>query len=346
MTQTPGSRVHRRQRPGRPGHRRRARCPDRPGPRASASRMASGSRSSATGPRSSPRRSSATGCCSTRCRTTPVSSRSRSCRSTGPRTSTGPGRSPRASAGSGSRVSSRPVAACRPNPSSAPLRRRAVRCSCRSRAGGRRRRSVPRPRDSASPVVLTGSHYTTSVEDLAAGRRYEHLHLDTSSMAHFRAIETAVARARRRARPVRQRFAVPGDPVVDQRDPRRPPSRTTPSGRSWPATRHVCSASGTRAVELTDIVRPPRAIDVHTHTGPMPWDVPDIGDDALMPALVRDNATRYAVASNVLAIAADLEAGNRRAIEACARNEGLLGYLVADPERHRGVARHPPAMGR
>ena len=63
----------------------------------------------------------------------------------------------------------------------------------------------------------------------------------------------------------------------------------------------------------------------------MPWDVPDLGDDALMPALTRDNATRYAVASNVLAIAADLEAGNRRAVEACARNEGLLGYLVADP---------------
>ena len=41
-------------------------------------------------------------------------------------------------------------------------------------------------------VVLTGSHYTTSVDDLAAGRRYEHLHFDTSSMAHFRAIETAV----------------------------------------------------------------------------------------------------------------------------------------------------------
>ena len=43
------------------------------------------------------------------------------------------------------------------------------------------------------PVVLTGSHYTTSVEDLAAARRYEHLHLETSSMAHLRAIETAVA---------------------------------------------------------------------------------------------------------------------------------------------------------
>ena len=43
------------------------------------------------------------------------------------------------------------------------------------------------------PVILTGSHYTTSVDDVAAGRRYEHLHFDTSSMAHFRAIETFVA---------------------------------------------------------------------------------------------------------------------------------------------------------
>ena len=71
------------------------------------------------------------------------------------------------------------------------------------------------------PVVLTGSHYTTSVDDVAAGRRYEHLHFDTSSMAHFRAIETFVGGRRRGAGAVRLRIAVPGDPVVDQRDPRR-----------------------------------------------------------------------------------------------------------------------------
>jgi predicted TIM-barrel fold metal-dependent hydrolase len=63
----------------------------------------------------------------------------------------------------------------------------------------------------------------------------------------------------------------------------------------------------------------------------MPWDVPDEGDDALMPALARLTRTSHAVASSVLAIAADLEAGNRRTVEGSARMPGRLGYLVADP---------------
>ena len=107
------------------------------------------------------------------------------------------------------------------------------------------------------PVVLTGSHYTTSVDDAAAGRRYEHLHFDTSSMAHFRAIETVVAARRRRTRAVRIRITVPGHPVVDQRDPRRRTSRTTRSGRSWPATRPASSTCPAGDVELPAIVRPP-----------------------------------------------------------------------------------------
>ena len=180
------------------------------------------------------------------------------------------------------------------------------------------------------PVVLTGSHYTTSVEDLAAGRRYEHLHLDTSSMAHFRAIETAVATLG-----AERILFGSGSPF---RAIQSSINAILVAGIPDDAKRAILAGNAARLlgladapVELTDIVRPPRAIDVHTHTGPMPWDVPDLGDDGLMPSLVRDNATRYAVASNVLAIAADLEAGNRRAVEACARNEGLLGYLVADP---------------
>ena len=80
------------------------------------------------------------------------------------------------------------------------------------------------------------------------------------------------------------------------------------------------------------MVRPARAFDVHTHSGPMAWDVPAIGDDALIPELLRQTATRFAVASSVLAIAADLETGNRDTVEGCARLPGRLGYLVADPD--------------
>jgi uncharacterized protein len=180
------------------------------------------------------------------------------------------------------------------------------------------------------PVILTGSHYTTSVDDLAAGRRYDHLHFDTSSMAHYRAIETAVGvvgaervllgtnspfRAIQSSLNAILSAAIPDD-----------------------AKRAILGGNAARLfglsstpIDLPDVVMPERAFDTHTHSGPMPWDVPDEGDDALMPALARLNRTTHAVASSVLAIAADLEAGNRRTVEGCARMPGRLGYLVADP---------------
>jgi predicted TIM-barrel fold metal-dependent hydrolase len=180
------------------------------------------------------------------------------------------------------------------------------------------------------PVILTGSHYTTSVEDLAAGRRYEHLHFDTSSLAHFRAIETFI-----RAVGAERVLFGSGSPF---RAIQSSLNAVVAAAISDEDKRAILGGNAARlfdlpaeAVEVPGLVRPPRAFDVHTHTGPMPWDVPDVGDDALMPALVRDNATGHAVASSVLAIAADLEAGNRRAVEGCARNPGLLGYVVADP---------------
>ena len=180
------------------------------------------------------------------------------------------------------------------------------------------------------PVVLIGSHYTTSVEDLAAGRRYDHLHFDTSSMAHFKAIETAVGvlGAERvllgTGSPLRaiqsSLNAILSAAIPDEA------KRSILAGN---AGRLFGLSSG--PVELPEVVRPERAFDVHTHSGPMPWDVPDLGDDALMPELAHHNGTRYAVASSVLAIAADLEAGNRRTVEGCSRLPGRLGYLVADP---------------
>ena len=245
MTQDAGSRLHRRQRPGRPGRRRRARCARSTWSAASASRMASGSRSSATGPRCSPRPSSATGCCSTRSPAIPVSSRSRSCRSTGPRTSTGPARSRPASAGSGWRVSSRPVAACRRNRGprrggdGAPALRADQGLGVVGGDRGRDRGTRRPGRPDRQPLHDLGRGPRRRPAIRASPPRHE---LD----GPFPRDRDGGRRAGCRARPVRQRFAVPGHPVVDQRDPRRPRSRTTRSGRSWPATRHVCSASGTR----------------------------------------------------------------------------------------------------
>lgn len=180
------------------------------------------------------------------------------------------------------------------------------------------------------PVVLIGSHYSTSVEDLAAGRRYEQLHFDTSSMAHCKAIETAV-----RALGAERVLLGTGSPLRAIRS-----SLNAILSAAIPdeAKRSILAGNASRLfglsagpVELSELVRPARAFDVHTHSGPMPWDVPVMGDDALMPELQRHTATRFAVASSILAISADLEAGNRHTVEGCARLPGRLGYLVADP---------------
>ena len=179
------------------------------------------------------------------------------------------------------------------------------------------------------PVVLVGSHYNTSVEDLAAGRRFNHLHFDTSAMANFKAIETAVG-----AVGAERVLLGTGSPLrATQSSLNAVLSAAIPDE----AKRSILAGNAARLfglptgpVELPEVARPERAIDVHTHSGPMPWDVPDPGDDALMEELAQ-YGTRYAVASSVLAIAADLEAGNRRTVEGSARMPGRLGYLVADP---------------
>ena len=180
------------------------------------------------------------------------------------------------------------------------------------------------------PVVLIGSHYNTSVDDLAAGRRYEHLHFDTSSMAHYKAIETAV-----RMLGAERVLLGTGSPL---RAIQSSLNAILSADVDDATKRAILAENASRLfdirpgrVDLPEVVRPERAIDTHTHSGPMPWDVPDEGDEALMPALATHNRTTHAVASSVLAIAADLEAGNRRTVEGSAAMPGRLGYLVADP---------------
>ena len=41
-------------------------------------------------------------------------------------------------------------------------------------------------------MILVGHHYDYSVENLAAAKRFEHLHLETSRMAHLDAVTVAV----------------------------------------------------------------------------------------------------------------------------------------------------------
>ena len=181
------------------------------------------------------------------------------------------------------------------------------------------------------PVVLVGAHYGNVTDTLAAARRYGHLHLETSSMAHFGAIATAVGAigAERillgTGSPMRavqsSLNAIAVAPIPDEA------KRAIAGGN---AARLF--GLGTPAVPVPELRRPARAIDVHAHLGPLGWDVPDLADDAFLAELARQTNTVIAIASSVEAIETDLEAGNRRMIEACRQHPALRGHLTAYPD--------------
>ena len=190
--------------------------------RASVTATASGCRSSATGRPCSARRASATGCSSRRSRERPGLRAGggpvgRSDRGGRHGRAARPGRSPafwlEGKAAPGSGLSAEPVvraAARTGRPLLVPI------------SGWGSASAIGAATEGLGvPVMLTGSHYTTSVEDVAAGRRYEHLHFDTSGMAHFRAIETFVAAVGAERVLFGSGSPLRAHPVVDQRDPRR-----------------------------------------------------------------------------------------------------------------------------
>ncbi len=180
------------------------------------------------------------------------------------------------------------------------------------------------------PVILVGWHYDNSTDTIAAARRYEHLHLDTSRAAHLGAIELAVHELG-----AERVLLGTGAPLrAIQSSLNAALTARIPDA----AKRAILGRNAARLFGLPDaqpdlppLTRPERAVDVHTHSGPLPWDVTDLPDDELMPELERLNHTKYAVASSILAIASDSEAGNRLTVEGCAAMPTRVGYLVADP---------------
>jgi hypothetical protein len=181
------------------------------------------------------------------------------------------------------------------------------------------------------PVVLLGAHYTHIVHDLAAAARYPHLHLETSALAHFGAIESAL----RTIGPERLLLGTgsPGRAAAS------PISAILASTIPADAKRLVLGGNAIRLfglpdgpIDLPDLVLPDRAFDVHAHFGPLDFDVPQVADADLLPAL-RVAPTQGAVASAGLAIFGDPVRGNDQAVRAVAagRSGGLGAYVVADP---------------
>jgi len=179
-------------------------------------------------------------------------------------------------------------------------------------------------------VILHGWHYDNSVDTLAAARRYPHLHLDSGRAAHLGAIEIAVREigAERvllgTGAPLRA-IQSSVNAILTARIPDE-------------AKRQILGGNAARLlglpqtpITLPAVWKPARNVDVHTHSGPLPWDTHDLPNEELVTELHRQTNTTYAVASSVLAIASDTEAGNREMVEGCRTIEGRVGYLVADP---------------
>jgi predicted TIM-barrel fold metal-dependent hydrolase len=184
--------------------------------------------------------------------------------------------------------------------------------------------------DLGVPVVLAGWHYDNSVDTIAAARRYEHLHLDTSRAAHMGAIEIAAA-----AIGPERILLGSGAPF---RAIQSSVNAILTARIGDDAKRAILGGNAARLlglptpeIQLPAVRKPARNIDVHTHSGPLPWDANDLGDDQLLVELARQTNSTYAVASNILAIASDSEAGNREIVEGGRTIKGRVGYLAADP---------------
>jgi predicted TIM-barrel fold metal-dependent hydrolase len=187
------------------------------------------------------------------------------------------------------------------------------------------------------PVVLVGAHYTHITDDLAAAERWPHLYLETSRLAHFDAVATAVARIGA------ERL------LLGTGAPERPPTSPVNAVLAAPipddAKRAILGGNAARLLGLGSHppvrLRPPLiaagAIDVHGHLPPTPWDVPELTPDALADAQAA-RGVAITVVSSIEAIAADPSTGNAAAVAACATESRLRAYLVADA-RDLAVAR-------
>jgi len=180
------------------------------------------------------------------------------------------------------------------------------------------------------PVVLVGAHYTHITDDLAAAERWPHLHLESSRLAHFAAIETAVRR-------IGAERLLLGTGAPD-RPPAAPVNAILAAEIPDDAKRAILGGNAARLLGLGPsrpgvLLRPALdaagAIDVHGHLAPMPWDVPDL-DPAAFAAAQAARGVSITVASSIEAIAAHAPTGNAAAVSAVAREPRLRAYLVAD----------------
>lgn len=184
--------------------------------------------------------------------------------------------------------------------------------------------------DAGTPVILVEARYPDFPEVLPALARYPNLHVETSSLGSYQAIE-CIARVAGHERIL---FGS-GAPV---RTPLSPIYAILQADLPATAKRAILGGNAARLFGLAAapptrlrMEVPERLFDVHGHFFPAPWDVPEQPDTSLLGELSRFGIRRQ-VASSVPAIMGALEFGNAQTVRACQSNPDQLGYLVANPD--------------
>ncbi|MEV0714558.1 amidohydrolase family protein [Asanoa sp. NPDC050611] len=184
--------------------------------------------------------------------------------------------------------------------------------------------------DAGTPVVLVEARYPDFSEVLPALDRYRNLHVETSSLGSYQAIE-CVARVAGHERIL---FGS-GAPV---RTPLSPIYAVLMADIPVAAKRAILAGNAARVFGLGPVPDtrlrvdvPDGLFDVHGHFFPAPWEVPEQPDAPILGELRRFGIRRQ-VASSIPAIMGALEFGNAQTVRACAANPDQLGYLVANPD--------------
>lgn len=179
------------------------------------------------------------------------------------------------------------------------------------------------------PVVLVEARYPDFAEVVPALERYPNLHIETSSLGSFDAVDSMV-----RVTGHERVLFGSGTPV---HTPLSPLYALLQADLSPAARRAILGGNAARlfGLDLPEpttlrMTIPDRLYDVHGHFFPAPWPVPNQPGTSLLGDLAR-YGIRTQVASSVPAIMGDLEFGNQQTVDACRDQPGQLGYLVAHP---------------
>jgi predicted TIM-barrel fold metal-dependent hydrolase len=197
--------------------------------------------------------------------------------------------------------------------------------------------------ESRTPVILVEARYPDFSEVLPALDRYENLHVETSSLGSYQAIEV-MTRVAGHERVLYGSGATVRTPLS--------PLYAVLQARISTAARHaILGGNAARIFGLgpvpatrTRMPIPERLFDVHGHFFPAPWEVPDQPGRSLLGELARFGIRRQ-VASSIPAIMGDLEYGNAQTVAACAAEPDQLGYLVAHPGDPALAAEHIKKWG-